>query len=102
MLDRANASRILIELSARARGAADPAKAEETQRIIVGALHDADENVRGETINCLEKFGTDNMIPALRQVAESEPAISKTNHIFWLRGRAAKAISAIQERASQH
>jgi hypothetical protein len=32
------------------------------------------------------------MIPALKQVAESDPTIGETTRSFWLRGRATKAI----------
>ncbi len=102
LLDRANASRILIELSANAGNALNPAIAQGTRQIIVGALHDQDESVRGETTKSLEDFGTVEMIPALKQVAESDPAVDSVDHSRWIRERAAKAITAIQERAGQH
>jgi hypothetical protein len=68
----------------------------------VHALHDQNESVRTETVESLEKFGTEDMIPVLKEVAESDPAIGKTTQSYWIRGYAAKAIAAIQKRASQH
>lgn len=100
-LDRDTASRVLIELSARAGGALDPVVAQESKQMILNLLHDEDEGVRSETINSLEKFGTEDMIPALKQVAVSDPTMAKTSHNYWLRGRASKAIAAIQKRAQR-
>jgi hypothetical protein len=48
MLDRVKASRILVEFSAKAGNALDPAAAGEAKQIIVRALHDQSESVRGE------------------------------------------------------
>lgn len=100
-LERISASRIVMELSARAGDSIDPGIAKESKETVVTLLHDQNESVRGETINSLEKFGTKDMIPALRQVAESDQAVGKTTHGYWLRGRAAKAISTIQRRDEQ-
>ena len=89
-------------MSAKAGNALDPAIAQGTRQIIVRALHDQDESVRGETIKSLEKFGTVDMIPALKQVAESDPAVDRVDHSRWMREWATKAITAIQARAGQH
>jgi hypothetical protein len=39
------------------------------------------------------------MIPALKQVAEADPAVDRINHNLWIREQAAKTIAAIQKRA---
>jgi hypothetical protein len=101
ILDRADASVILVELSAKAGSALDPSLAHEMKQIVIHALHDQDESVRDETVKSLEKFGTEDMIPALRQIAESDSAVDTVNHTFWIRSRAVKAIAAIQKRAGQ-
>jgi hypothetical protein len=102
VLDRCNASRIVMDLSGRAGEALDPPIARETKETVVHLLHDRDAGVRVEAIDSLEKFGTEDMIPALAQVAESDPAVAQTTHTYWLRARATKAIAAIQQRAGQH
>jgi len=100
-LERIGASRILLELRERAENANDPVFEQNTKQTIVHLLHDQAESVRLETINSLEKFGTEDMIPDLKHVAESDPAISQRTHKYWLREKAAKAIVSVGERSSQ-
>jgi len=102
MLDRANATQMLIQLSAQARDALDANTGQQGSEIVLRALYDQDEGVRSETVKSLEQFGTQEIIPALKQVAESDPAVDKVNHSYWIREYAAKAIAAIQQRAGQH
>jgi HEAT repeat protein len=97
-LDRDSASRIIIQLSAHAGKALDPLIAKEANEMIVQFLKDPYEGVRDDTVEELAKFGTEEMIPALKQVAESDPAMDNVDHSYWIRKRAAKAIAAIQKR----
>jgi hypothetical protein len=53
-------------------------------------------------IKSLEKYGTKDMLPARKEVAESDPATDTINHSFWIRQWADKAIDAIQRSAGQH
>ncbi len=100
ILDRDSASRIIIELSARAGKELDPSIAQEAKEMITNFLHDPYEGVRDDTVENLAKVGTEEMIPALRQVAESDPAVDRVNH-YWIRNRAVKAIATIEKRSGQ-
>jgi hypothetical protein len=51
-------------------------------------------------VKSLERFGAPDMIPALKQVANSDPA-NGGDHSFWIREYAVRAIAAIQSRTGQ-
>jgi hypothetical protein len=68
-------------------------------------LRDPDVGVRASTVNALERFGGTDMIPALQEIARSDPASEKTDNggeRCPIREYAAKAIDAIQKRSGQH
>ncbi len=97
ILDRERADRILVRLLAQVKDALDPGTVQAIRQIVVRALQDTNEAVRSTTVDALGDFGGQDMIPALRQVEESDPAVSKTRQNFWIREDAAKAIAAIQK-----
>lgn len=101
MLDRIRAAGILARLSAL-EGILDPPMAQEIQQLVVRALHDPAEAVRSSTVDALGDFGTEDMIPALRQVAESDPALNKTKQTYWIREDAATAITEIRKRTGHN
>ena len=51
-------------------------------------------------VTALGMFGGEELIPALQQVAESDPAVSRTRHTSWIRQDAVKAIADIRKRSS--
>ena len=101
-LDRLRADSIFVKTLAQSRGALDENTRQAVQRNVMRALHDPDESVRSETVRALERFGAEDMVPALEEVAASDPAISNTSHDYWLRKDALRAIAAIQQRAGQN
>ena len=100
--DRMGASVLLIKLWAKAGDVLDAATSQEVRRILERALHDQHEFTRATTIEYLQKYGREDMIPALRAVAESDPAIDKESQQFYLREYAAKAAAEIQRRTGKH
>jgi len=95
-LTRAEAAPVLVQAWAKAGKQLDPSLGVKVKQIIVAALHDQDEAVRSHTIGMLAKFGGQDMIPALKQVAETDPSPEVQGHS--IRKRAAKAIEAIEKR----
>ncbi len=73
--------------------------AAQIREIILHALHDLEPSVRSDTVNALGKFGGQDMLPALRQVAETDSAPEVQGHS--VRMQAVKAIMAIERRAEQ-
>jgi HEAT repeats len=67
-------------------------------QIILSALRDPDETVKIPTVKALGQFGGEDMIPALRVVAETDPDPAEN---YAIRKWAAEAIAAIQQRAGQ-
>ena len=101
-MNRAATVPVLIQALAKSKESVDPATAHEVRRIILCALQDPDDGVRAFTVNALASFGTEDMIPALQEIAHSDPASEKTangSHWFPIRESAAKAIAEIQQRA---
>jgi hypothetical protein len=98
-LTRAEAAPVLVQAWAKGGKQLDSALSERTKQIILTALHDPDEAVRSHTISALEKFGGQDMIPALKQVAETDPSPEVQGHS--IRKRAEQAIVAIQKRVGQ-
>ena len=80
---------MMVQALAKGKRELDPAAMQAARQATLSGLHDPDEGVRMDTVNALGKFGGEDMIPALRVVAEKDPAIRK-----W----AAEAIVAIQQR----
>jgi len=99
-LTRAEAAPTLVRALADRRDGLDPYIAQEARRVVLRALQDPSEAVRSKTIKSLERFGTPEMIPSLRDVAKSDPA-GDADHGFWIREYAVHAIAAIQSRAAQ-
>jgi hypothetical protein len=91
---------LLVEALAKSKDNLDPKTTQTIRRVVVAALRDSDEGVRVFTVDALRKFGGQDMIPALKVVAATDPAPEVQGHS--IRKAAAKAIVAIQERAGQH
>lgn len=89
---------MMVKASARKSNALDSATIQAVQQATLSALHDPDKGVRTDTVNALAKFGGEDMIPALRAVAEKDPDLSEDHSI---RKWASEAILAIQKRAQQ-
>jgi hypothetical protein len=96
--DRYQAVALLIQICARA----DNVTSETVQRIrqvTIAALHDREDTVRVGTVNALKNFGGEDMIPPLRQVAQSDPGPEVSGQS--IRKSAVAAIDAIQERTKK-
>jgi hypothetical protein len=70
------------------------------KRLVLKALRDSSEAVRIDTIEALGSFGGEDMIPALKQMAESDPAAPAANGDS-IRKWAAAAIAEIEKRAGR-
>jgi len=81
---------LLIQALAKGRSELDSATRQTLRRTILNALHDPNDGIRIDTENGLAKFGGEDFIPALRVVAEKDPATGE-----W----AIHAIVEIQQRA---
>jgi len=99
-LTRAEAAPTLVRAIAGAKDGLDAETAREARQVVLHALQDPSEAVRSKTVESLERFGAPDMIPALKQVAKSDPAHGG-DHGFWIREYAVHAIAAIQSRAGQ-
>jgi hypothetical protein len=95
---RANAAAVLVRTLGKSQ-ILDAETAAEVRQIVLQSLHDPKESVRSETVRALGKFGGQDMLPALRQVAETDPAPEVQGRS--VRTQAAKAILAIEKRAGQ-
>ena len=73
----------------------------EIQDTVIRGLKDTNVSVRQGTVNSVGKFGKPEMIPALEDIARSDPSSRKENgkEFFYIRGAATRAIQSIQERA---
>jgi hypothetical protein len=94
-LTRGRAVAILVQ--ALGTNELDPATVETIRKIVLGALHDQTFDVRVQTVEALERFGREDMIPALQQVAETDPTPAAPNG-YSIRKLAVNAIAAIQKR----
>jgi hypothetical protein len=99
-VNRANAIPVLVGSLAKAKDSLDSGTILTVKQTIVSALSDSDEGVRAFTVHALVKFGTDDMIPALRKVSETDPSPEVHGHS--IRKEAAKAIASIKTRVGQH
>ncbi|HXM12184.1 MAG TPA: HEAT repeat domain-containing protein [Terriglobales bacterium] len=86
---------MLVQASAKGRRQLDASTIQRVRRIILNALHDSDAGVRIDTVRVLGRFGDEDMIPALKVVAEKDPDPSES---YAVRKEAAEAIVGIQER----
>jgi len=96
-MNRAVSVPVLVQALAKAKDTLDPGTVKSARRIVLGALQDPDEAVRAFTVNALGRHGGEDMIPALRKVAEADPEPEVDGHS--MRRLAADAIAAIQKRA---
>jgi HEAT repeat protein len=71
---------------------------EAAQQVIRGALHDPEVVVRTDAVEALAHYGSEAMIPALKEVAETDPSPDEE---YAIRKWATEAIAAIQERAKR-
>jgi HEAT repeat protein len=98
-LDRAVAGPMLIEAMQKARDTLDAATAQTAKQTILSNLHDPDDGVRSLAVDALGKFGGTDVIPALQQVATTDPSPEVEGHS--IRKSATEAIVSIQKRAGQ-
>jgi HEAT repeat protein len=97
-LIRAEAAPVIVQAWAKTNNL-DESTLQKAKEIARMSLHDQSEAVRINTVKALGKFGGEDMIPALRQVAATDPAPEVHGHS--IRKRAAEAIAEIQKRAGQ-
>jgi hypothetical protein len=95
--DRSKAVRTSAALLAGAIGSLDPTTAEAMRQIVRLALHDHRVEVQWEAVESLERDGAPDMIPVLREFAESSPGPNATEDEIAVRKSAAKAIIVIQQ-----
>jgi len=99
-LVRADAAAVLVQALAKSRAELDPDTIETARRTIMSALRDPHEAVRSHTVDALAKFGDEDMIAPLSEVAHSD--LSFEDNEYWIREKAAKAIAEIRRRAGQN
>lgn len=102
---RAEAIPALVQALAKGRREIETGEVALVQQQIVKGLHDQDAVVRGETVIALGAFGASDMIPALEDVARSDPG-SETradNGTQWfpIREEADKATTRIRQRQGE-
>jgi HEAT repeat protein len=90
---RAEAAPVIARALAQGKTELDPEIAQQAREIVLRALKDPHDAVRSKTVRSLGRFGGVDMIPALNEVAQSDPTFRDT---------ATKAISDIQKRAGQN
>lgn len=97
-VDRSNVVRISVALLAGAKSSLDSTTAEAMRQMVILALHDQRVEVQWEAVDSLERDGASDMIPVLREFAESSPGPNATEDEIAVRKNAAKAVTAIQQR----
>jgi hypothetical protein len=98
--NRVTAVPILVQALAIVRKDLDAGTIQTISQVIVLALRDPDKAVRVFTVDALGKFGDQDIIPALNEVAANDPSPEIQGHS--IRKSAAEAITAIQTRTGQH
>jgi len=98
-LARGAAVALLVQALAKGRGDLDAGTVQTVRQVILNGLRDPDEAVKIPTLKALERFGAEDMIPALRNVAEADPDPSEG---YAIRKWAAEAIAAIQKRTGDN
>jgi hypothetical protein len=102
-INRVTAAEMLVKALAKGRNKLDPQTIKQAQQLILSNLHDPDAGVRSFTVSGLYSSGEPDMIPALADVAQSDPAIeTQPDKTQWypIRAFAAKAIGEIEKRAA--
>lgn len=97
-MDRLKAAKISVHLLASSGDSLDPDTAAEMKKVVVLALHDKEFAVRIEAVDWLGRLGKPDMIPVLREIAESSSGTNATEEDIAVTKNAAKAITAIQQR----
>jgi HEAT repeat protein len=69
--------------------------------IVLTALKDQSASVRVGIVQALGKYADREMIPALRVVAEADPAFSSRTNTYWIRDYAVKAMADIEQRTRE-
>jgi len=87
---------LLVRALAKGRSELDAETIQTVQQIILSALHDPDNVVKIPTVKALERFGGEDMIPALKVVAATDPDPSEG---YAIRKWAAEAIASIEKRS---
>jgi hypothetical protein len=95
-LIRAEASAVLVQALGKSKNQIDLTATQKVKRVVLTALQDPDESVRSSTVRALGMFGEVDMIPALEQVAETDPSPEVQGHS--IRKSATDAIASIQKR----
>lgn len=98
-LTRAEAAAVLVQSLAKAGNQLDSRMIVMVRQVIVTALRDPSDAVRSSTVRALGKFGGPDMIPALLQVAASDPSPEYQGHS--IRREAADAIAEIGKRVNK-
>jgi hypothetical protein len=88
---------IAVMIQIRAKKNVDAATGEKLKSIVISALHDPDRDIRANAVDALRAFGGEDMISALQQVAETDPAPEFQG--VSIRTTARSAIAAIQRRS---
>ena len=95
---------MLVEALARGKDALDSETIRKAKRTILEDLHDSNAGLRSGTVIALGNNGGADVIPALQEIARSDPAFEKTGNggkWFLIRDEAVKAIAEIQKREAQ-
>jgi HEAT repeat protein len=101
-LVRASAAPVLAQMLWGARRSRLDAGATSAARaIVLEALRDPNESVRSDIVRALGTYANRDMIPALRSVAESDPAFSSLTNAYWIRKYAVKAMADIEQRTRE-
>lgn len=100
-MDRMRAARISVALLAGAKSNLDPSTAEAMRQMVVLALRDQVVEVQWEAVDWLGREGGSDMVPALRELVESNPGPNATKDEIAVRKSAASAITAIERREAQ-
>jgi hypothetical protein len=79
----------------------DASTVQKFHQVILAALHDQAYEVRWLTLRALKSFGQEDMIPTLKQVAETDPGPPSPDG-YELRRLATEAIAAIQKRSGRN
>lgn len=87
---------MLVKILGKTKGNLDPTMALAARQIVLGALRDPNEGVRAFTVDALGSYGGNDMVAALRKVAETDPSPEVDGNS--IRKAATEAIAAIQER----
>jgi HEAT repeat protein len=94
--DRYIASELLVHIGGRSSDLSI-GTAQKIRAVTIASLHDPDEMVRVGTVHALTKFGREDMISALEEIAETDPAPEVQG--YSIRKMATEAIAAIQTRS---